>query len=113
MYKMYLSSDIFIFPNKNQTWGHAPLEAMGCGTTAIVSDGCGIHEVIQNITPDTVYSVGNINLLTNKIIKLIKNNTYKKYAKIQKEYILHNLTWEKVCEQYVKDFNNIVWVNNV
>ena len=108
MYRMYLSSDIFIFPNENQTWGHAPLEAMGCGVAAVVSEGCGIHEVIKDITPDTVYETGNIDSLTNTIVSLIKDDNYKVCAKIQKEYTLNNLTWGKICGQYLEDFNSIL-----
>lgn len=108
MYSMYLSSDIFIFPNENQTWGHAPLEAMGCGTTAIVSTGCGIHEVIKSITPNTVYEVSNIELLTEKVINLLENDNYTATSSLQKNYVLNNLTWTKICEQYIDDFNKIL-----
>ena len=107
MYNMYLSSNIFIFPNQNQTWGHAPLEAMACGCMAVVSDGCGIHEVIGNITP-TVYEVGKVELLKELFVSLIEKGNYKEFAHKQKEYVAKNLTWNKVCEQYVKDFNDIL-----
>lgn len=107
MYNTYLSSDIFIFPNQNQTWGHAPLEAMACGCMAVVSDGCGIHEVIGNITP-TVYEVGKIEILKELFVSLIEKGNYKEFAHKQKAYVAKNLTWNKVCKQYVRDFNNII-----
>lgn len=111
MYDMYLSSDIFIYPNQSQTWGHAPLEAMACGCMAMVSNGCGIHEVIENITP-TVYNVGEIEIMKEMFVNLIEKEKYKEYAHKQKAYISENLTWNKVCEQYVQDFNDILCHNN-
>jgi glycosyltransferase involved in cell wall biosynthesis len=107
MYNMYLSSDIFMFPNENQTWGHAPLEAMGCGSIAVVSSGCGIYEIMKNITPDTTYEVGNIESLTQRVSTLINEKSVK-YQSIQREYVENNLTWNKICKQYIKDFNMIL-----
>jgi len=108
MYDMYLSSDIFIFPNENQTWGHAPLEAMSCGVATVVSNGCGIHEEIKKITPDMVFEVGNIDELIQKMKYLINNETYKKIGEKQKKYVRENLTWNKICEIYKKDFKEIM-----
>ena len=38
----------FVFPNKNQTWGLAPLEALMHGTIPIISHECGVAEVLKN-----------------------------------------------------------------
>lgn len=43
----YSAADAFVFPNEMQTWGLAPLEAIACGTPAIVSRGAGVHEVLE------------------------------------------------------------------
>ena len=108
MYDLYLSSDIFIYPNENQTWGHAPLEAMGCGVATFVSTGCGIHEEIKKVTPDTIFKTKNIDELVNKIEKIILNKTYKQVGNRQKDYVKKNLTWNKICKIYKKDFENIL-----
>lgn len=42
----YAAADVFLFPNQNQTWGLAPLEALAAGTPVIVSSGAGVHEVL-------------------------------------------------------------------
>ncbi|CAG8998569.1 MAG: hypothetical protein CENE_00520 [Candidatus Celerinatantimonas neptuna] len=108
MYDMYLSSDIFIFPNDNQTWGHAPLEAMGCGVAALVSTGCGISEVVRNISPGTVFEVGNILQLTDIVENMVIDESYKIISRNQKEYVRNNLTWEIICKKYICDFNEIL-----
>jgi glycosyltransferase involved in cell wall biosynthesis len=113
MYDMYLSSDIFIFPNENQTWGHAPLEAMGCGVTTIVSTGCGVNEVIKKISSEEVYNVTNTSLLAQRITELIKENKYNEIGAIQKEYVKNNLTWKIICEIFMEDFKKLTEIENV
>jgi glycosyltransferase involved in cell wall biosynthesis len=44
----YNACDAFIFPNENQTWGLAVIEAMACGRPVIVSTGCGVSEVVTD-----------------------------------------------------------------
>ncbi len=113
MYNMYLSSDIFLFPNENQTWGHAPLEAMACGNATLVSTGCGISEVIGRITPEAVFEVGNTEELSQKIEEIIQLKSYKDILQIQKKYVEGNLTWERVCEIFIADFKEIIYSINV
>jgi len=108
MFKMYLSSDIFIFPNENQTWGHAPIEAMACGVATFVSSGCGISEVIKDINTDAVFQVGNVKELCAKIENIINRKLYKKLSQLQKSYVHQNLTWDNICKTYIKDFNQLI-----
>jgi glycosyltransferase involved in cell wall biosynthesis len=43
----YAAADVFVFPNRRQTWGLAPLEALAARTPAVVSRGAGVHEVLE------------------------------------------------------------------
>jgi glycosyltransferase involved in cell wall biosynthesis len=44
----YCACDAFLFPNENQTWGLAVLEAMACGCPVLVSRGAAVHEVLTD-----------------------------------------------------------------
>jgi glycosyltransferase involved in cell wall biosynthesis len=44
----YCACDAFLFPNENQTWGLAVLEAMACGCPVLVSRGAAVHEVLSD-----------------------------------------------------------------
>lgn len=109
MYQMYLSSDVFLFPNQNQTWGHAPLEAMACGNYVICSNGSGIHEVIQDICP-SVYPVSDIEKMKQLLMDCLDQNTLNQRATKQKMYARNHLTWLKVCQQYLRDFQSMTKV---
>jgi glycosyltransferase involved in cell wall biosynthesis len=42
----YSACDVFVFPNDQQAWGLAPLEALACRRPVVVSRGSGVHEVL-------------------------------------------------------------------
>ena len=44
----YCACDVFLFPNEQQTWGLAVLEAMACGCPVLVSQGAAVHEVLTD-----------------------------------------------------------------
>jgi len=104
---VYLSSNIFIFPNINQTWGNAPLEAMALGCLAFVSKGCGISNEICDISP-TVFSSGDIEELSKKILNIVNNNKINFYAAVQKKNVEDNLNWKVLCPQLILDFGDII-----
>jgi glycosyltransferase involved in cell wall biosynthesis len=41
MKNIYLQHDVCILPSSRESLGFAPVEAMGCGNAAIISDACG------------------------------------------------------------------------
>ena len=97
-----------MFPNELQTWGNAPLEAMASGTMAIVSDGCGISEVIGEIS-DTVYPTGDVEALGELVERYLNDpGQLKETALKQFQFVKENLTWPKLCGDYLRYFEQII-----
>jgi glycosyltransferase involved in cell wall biosynthesis len=46
--RYYHACDAFVFPNENQTWALAVVEAMACGKPAVVSRGAAVQEVLDD-----------------------------------------------------------------
>jgi spore coat protein SA len=46
--RAYARADIAVFPNEQQAWGLAQLEAMARGVAIVVSQGAGISEVLAD-----------------------------------------------------------------
>lgn len=44
----FSACNAFVFPNDQQSWGAAPLEALSCHRPVIVSRGSGVHEVLRD-----------------------------------------------------------------
>ena len=66
---MYRICDIFVFPNTNQTWGLAPLEAMVFKKPVIVSTGSGVSEVFNHTMKVDFWDIEDT---ANKIIAALQ-----------------------------------------
>lgn len=67
----YCACDAFIFPNENQTWGLAVLEAMACGCPVLVSKGAAVHEVLTDGENAFLFPARDPNALAQKARYLI------------------------------------------
>lgn len=66
----YCACDAFLFPNENQTWGLAVLEAMACGCPVLVSQGSAVHEVLTDNENAVLFPARNPQVLAQKIDQL-------------------------------------------
>jgi glycosyltransferase involved in cell wall biosynthesis len=48
---LYTLADLFLFPSRYEGFGMPPLEAMACGTPAIVADNSSLPEITGGVTP--------------------------------------------------------------
>jgi len=46
--KLYQECKIYIFPNPEEHFGIVPFEAMACGKTVLIPEGCGASELIRD-----------------------------------------------------------------
>lgn len=67
----YSACDAFLFPNDQQTWGLAVLEAMACGCPVLVSRGSGVHEVLTDQENAILFSPRDPEGLADKIEMLV------------------------------------------
>lgn len=67
----YCACDAFLFPNENQTWGLAVLEAMACGSPVLVSQGAAVHEVLTDGENAVLFPARKPDTLAQKIHYLV------------------------------------------
>jgi glycosyltransferase involved in cell wall biosynthesis len=53
---LYTLADLFLFPSRYEGFGLPPLEAMACGTPALVSDSSSLPEVVGDTVPSVPVS---------------------------------------------------------
>lgn len=63
----YCACDTFLFPNEQQTWGLAVLEAMACGCPVLVSQGAAVHEVLTDNENAVLFPARTPTVLAEKI----------------------------------------------
>jgi len=90
------SSDTYIFPNENQTWGLGVIEAMSLGVPCIVSNGAGVHEVLTSEDNALIYNVSKTAELT-LCMKQIMNQKILRNKLISngKCFVVDNYSWSK------------------
>ena len=98
--KQYTHTDIFVFPNNNQTWGLSVFEAMLAGCVCIVSKGAGAHEVLTHAENALLVPPESPQAIADAMLFLIKNpKEMTRIAQNGIQFVKANLSWEK----YTKD----------
>lgn len=103
----YVDADVYVLPSRYETFPMTVLEAMACGTPIILSENCGISEVVRNKVGLVVKP--NSNHLCEALLKMLLSqdgqNTFRENCKtvIEKFNILKTISeLEKVYEELVK-----------
>lgn len=105
--EQYSKSDIFVFPNKNQTWGLAVFEAMLAGCACIVSKGAGAHEVLTDKENAILVNPLSPLEIAAAIEALIKNPLeMRRVSENGSLFVRENLSWGKYTSQMLSVFKN-------
>lgn len=96
----YCSCDAFVFPNENQTWGLAVLEAMACGRPVLVSRGAAVHEVLTDGENALLFPPRNPEALAARIQELISQPSLGgRIAQQGMSLVREKFTWEQFARQ--------------
>lgn len=71
----YINCSVFVLPSLSDGWGMVASEAMACGRPAIVTENCGVKEIMKNEINGYVVKPASINSLADKILYLYKNQS--------------------------------------
>lgn len=83
MVETFNKFDILIMPSLcNETFGFVALEALSFGIPVIISDTCGMKDIIEKITPDLTFSPNKSNLYAKLSSILLNPQLISKYNKM-------------------------------
>ena len=96
----YCACDAFLFPNENQTWGLAVLEAMACGCPVLVSQGAAVHEVLTDGENALLFPPRNPEALARKIEWLTgRPEDRSRIAQAGLQLVRTKYNWEEFARQ--------------
>lgn len=105
LHQKYCDSDIFVFPNHNQTWGLAVFEAMLFKNVCIVSKTSGAHEILTNKKNALLVNPKSPKEIANSIEWLINNPEKMKEISLQgKKFVTQNMSWKKYAKEIEQQF---------
>jgi glycosyltransferase involved in cell wall biosynthesis len=99
----YCACDAFLFPNENQTWGLAVLEAMACGCPVLVSSGAAVHEVLTDNENAILFPARSPQVLAQKIDQLASQpELRRRVAQAGMTLVRETYNWERFANQFAK-----------
>ena len=96
MQAFYQTADLFFFPSLLEGFGFPPLEAMACGTPALVSDIPVLRETLGDAA---IYSEPTADEFAENIIRLQQNPTVLSEKREQAISQAKQYSWEKSAQQ--------------
>ena len=109
-YAYYKSADVCVFPSR-QDYGPIVLpEAMACGKPIVASNVGGIPFMVENGKTGLLFESENAEDLAEKIVTLLKDDKLRqKMGEAGKEKV-KEFTWDKIAEQTVEVYREILGV---
>lgn len=105
----YCACDAFLFPNENQTWGLAVLEAMACGCPVLVSRGAAVHEVLTDGENAFLFTPRDPEALAAKIQSVAAEPALRgRVAQQGMELVRTKYNWEQFGRQVAQVFQDLI-----
>jgi len=98
--QFYNAAEVFVMPSVYEPFGMVAIEAMACGTPAVVTDKSGLKYFLQNGDDAQVIDPLDTNTMASVITSLLKDK--KKHSDMgQKGYktAMDNFTWEMIARK--------------
>lgn len=96
----YSACDVFVFPNDEQSWGIAPLEALACGRPVVVSRGSGVHEAMQDGETALLVPPRSPHAIAEAILRLKLDPALGKRIRYQgRQLVEKELSWDEYTRQ--------------
>ena len=101
--KYYVDSSIFVMPSLKEGFGIVFLEAMAAGKPVIGGNHGGIPDLIKNDINGYLVEYGNVEMLTEKLVKLLQNdNLCKQMGNLGKELVSIKYTFENYQKKFIE-----------
>ena len=103
----YVDADVYVLPSVYETFPVTVLEACACGTPVIVTDRCGIANIVNNNNVGYVVEY-NKDQLQDAIFKILINEELRRYfGEGGKKLVREKFSWDIVVEQLEKIYGDV------
>jgi glycosyltransferase involved in cell wall biosynthesis len=101
----YVDADVYVLPSRYETFPNTVLEACLCETPVIITDRCGISELIDNKLGYVVEF--NEKKLKDSILKILKNEKLKlSFGQNGKNKVQEKYRWDEVMKSFESLYNS-------
>lgn len=93
VYECLKNSDVYVMPSVSEPFGISPLEAMQCGTPAIISRQSGCAEILENCIKVDYW---DIHAIADAMYSICNNESLFRYLQEEGKKEVDRITWDKV-----------------
>jgi glycosyltransferase involved in cell wall biosynthesis len=109
----YVDADVYVLPSRYETFPVTILEAMSCGTPVILSNRCGIADIVQKNDAGLIFDF-NKEQLKEPLRKILIDNTLRSsLIKTGKIFVENNFELASVISKYEATYLEILENNHV
>jgi N-acetyl-alpha-D-glucosaminyl L-malate synthase BshA len=102
-------SDLFILTSETEGFGLAALEAMSCEVPVVCYNVGGLSEFVFDGINGFLVPLGNIELLANKSIELLRNDTLRQsFAINARKTVVENFDSRIITEKYLNLYLSLI-----
>ena len=107
----YVDADIYVLPSVYETFPMTVLEACACGTPVIVTDRCGIADIIGNVGYVVKYDVDQ---LKNAIIRLLSDDELRiSFWENGGKMVRRDFVWDKFVNRLEEIYESVIENKNI
>ncbi|NPE28857.1 glycosyltransferase [Methanococcoides sp. SA1] len=106
----YVDADVYVLPSRYETFPNTVLEAAACGTAVIITDRCGIMDVVDGKL-GYVVEFDKKQLSESIVNSLVNENSLIKIGSSNRKQILFDFSWHKIVEDLEDMYYNICGTN--
>jgi glycosyltransferase involved in cell wall biosynthesis len=103
----YSSSDIYISPSIEESFGQTYLESIACGTPAVGFNNTGAEDIVQNNKNGFLIQYKNYEELKD-ILLFISKNDFQKKLDFNNESFLNKFSYKKIAKDYLCIYNSLL-----
>jgi len=111
--KLYKCADVAVFPSLYEPFGIVALEGMVANVPIVVTDTCGLGEIVEHGIDGMKAFTGNANSLADCIIELLYNPSFAEKIKanaLKKAKTQYN--WEKISNETLQVYKEVLQQTN-
>lgn len=97
--QLYQKAWVAVNPSMKEGWGITTIEANACGTPVVASDVPGLRDSVKNPSTGFLVEYGNSQALSQKILKVIKDQELREDMEIKSVKWARNFEWNVSAER--------------
>jgi glycosyltransferase involved in cell wall biosynthesis len=98
--KVYVDSDVVVYPSKHESFGMVAVEAAVCGAPVVVTDGVGCGKELEEIGCASIVKYGDVDGLTHKVDELLDKQEWPNRPVANREPLRWWLSWPRIAREY-------------